>query len=117
MSLLPARQKPVFENTSLAAAFLLTDAPHSLRAYIRYCNEAVMPLFSHLESAVSEGSSQREKLFGKTSKDTSSNSQEVKLRFLDAMHSIAKVTAPAVATAFDLSGFKSACDLGGKHKN
>uniref|UniRef100_G3NB95 Acetylserotonin O-methyltransferase-like n=1 Tax=Gasterosteus aculeatus aculeatus TaxID=481459 RepID=G3NB95_GASAC len=107
------RQKPVFENTSLAAAFLLTDAPHSLRAYIRYCNEAVMPLFSHLESAVSEGSSQREKLFGKTSKDTSSNSQEVKLRFLDAMHSIAKVTALAVATAFDLSGFKSACDLGG----
>ncbi|KAM8854725.1 putative bifunctional dTTP/UTP pyrophosphatase/methyltransferase protein isoform 1-T3 [Spinachia spinachia] len=110
-------QKPGFENTRLAARFLLTDAPHSLRAYIRYCNDAVWPLFSHLESAVSEGARQREKLFGKTSKDTfqdtSSNSQEVKLRFLDAMHSIAEVTGQAVVTAFDLSRFKTACDLGG----
>lgn len=31
-----------------------------------------------------------------------------------AMHSIAKVTGKAVATAFDLSRFKTACDLGGE---
>ena len=31
-----------------------------------------------------------------------------------AMHSIAKVTGKDVATAFDLSTFKTACDLGGK---
>ena len=30
-----------------------------------------------------------------------------------AMHSIAHLTARDVATAFDLSQFKSACDLGG----
>lgn len=30
-----------------------------------------------------------------------------------AMHSIAHLTARDVATAFDLSRFKSACDLGG----
>ncbi len=47
-------------------------------------------------------------------KDTFYNSQEVKLRFMNAMHSIAKVTGKAVATAFDLSSFKTACDLGGK---
>ncbi|CAJ1079785.1 probable bifunctional dTTP/UTP pyrophosphatase/methyltransferase protein isoform X1 [Xyrichtys novacula] len=45
--------------------------------------------------------------------DTVYYNQEVKLRFMKAMHSIAKVTGRAVATAFDLSGFKSACDLGG----
>lgn len=48
--------------------------------------------------------------------DTFYNSQEVKLRFMNAMHSIAKVTGKAVATAFDLSRFKTACDLGGKDR-
>ena len=35
---------------------------------------------------------------------------------MTAMDSIAKVTGKAVATAFDLSGFKTACDLGGKER-
>ena len=33
---------------------------------------------------------------------------------MNAMHSICKVTGKAVATAFDLSAYKTACDLGGK---
>lgn len=49
-------------------------------------------------------------------KDAVYNSQEVKLRFMGAMHSIAKVTGKAVATAFDLSRFKTACDLGGERR-
>lgn len=48
--------------------------------------------------------------------DTVYNSDEVKLRFMNAMHSIAKVTGKAVATAFDLSRFKTACDLGGEER-
>jgi len=36
---------------------------------------------------------------------------------MNAMHSFAKVTATVVATAFDLSSFKTACDLGGKNSN
>ncbi|XP_074514745.1 putative bifunctional dTTP/UTP pyrophosphatase/methyltransferase protein isoform X2 [Sebastes fasciatus] len=110
-------QKPVYENTDLATRFLPSDAPFSLRGYIQHCNDTVWPLFSHLESAVREGANQREKAFGKKSKDvfqdTYYKSQEVKLRFMNAMHSIAKVTGKAVATAFDLSAFKTACDLGG----
>lgn len=35
---------------------------------------------------------------------------------MKAMHSIAKVTGKSVATAFDLSSYKVACDLGGKRK-
>lgn len=49
-------------------------------------------------------------------KDTFYNSLDVKLRFMSAMHSIAKVTGNAVATAFDLSSFKTACDLGGEQR-
>jgi hypothetical protein len=39
---------------------------------------------------------------------------ERKLRFMKAMHGIAEVAGPAVITAFDLSRFKTACDLGGE---
>uniref|UniRef100_A0A8C0JEI4 Acetylserotonin O-methyltransferase n=1 Tax=Chelonoidis abingdonii TaxID=106734 RepID=A0A8C0JEI4_CHEAB len=39
--------------------------------------------------------------------------KEAKQHFMTAMHSIAKLTARDVATAFDLSPFRSVCDLGG----
>ncbi|XP_041807122.1 probable bifunctional dTTP/UTP pyrophosphatase/methyltransferase protein isoform X1 [Chelmon rostratus] len=110
-------QKPAYENTDLASCFLRSDAPFSLQGYIHHCNDTVWPLFSHLESAVRDGTNQHEKAFGKKSKDmfqdTFYNSHSVKLRFMNAMDSIAKVTGKAVATAFDLSSFKTACDLGG----
>uniref|UniRef100_UPI0037E71FEF probable bifunctional dTTP/UTP pyrophosphatase/methyltransferase protein isoform X2 n=1 Tax=Semicossyphus pulcher TaxID=241346 RepID=UPI0037E71FEF len=110
-------QKLLYENTDLATRFLLSDAPSSLLGYIQHCNITVWPLFSHLESAVREGTNQHEKAFGKKSKDmfqdTIYYNQDVKLRFMKAMHSIANVTGRAVATAFDLSSFKTACDLGG----
>lgn len=32
---------------------------------------------------------------------------------MDAMHSIARVAGKDVATAFDLSSYKTACDIGG----
>ncbi|XP_071782448.1 putative bifunctional dTTP/UTP pyrophosphatase/methyltransferase protein isoform X1 [Centroberyx gerrardi] len=110
-------QKPVYDNSDLARRFLLSDAPWSLQGYIEHCNELVWPLFSHLESAVREGTNQHQKAFGKKSNDLFQdayyNRHEVKLRFMNAMHSIAKATGRAVATAFDLSSFKTACDLGG----
>ncbi|XP_056285094.1 probable bifunctional dTTP/UTP pyrophosphatase/methyltransferase protein [Pseudoliparis swirei] len=110
-------QKPVFENTDLSAHYLLTDAPRSLRGHIARCDDTAWPLFSRLDSAVREGASQREKAFSKTTEDTLQetfhNSQEDKLGFMNAMHSMAQVTGRAVATAFDLSRFKTACDLGG----
>uniref|UniRef100_A0A7N6B8L9 Acetylserotonin O-methyltransferase-like n=1 Tax=Anabas testudineus TaxID=64144 RepID=A0A7N6B8L9_ANATE len=106
-----------YENTALATRFLWSESPFSLHGYIQHCDSTVWPLFSHLESAVWEGTNQHEKAFGKKSKDIFQdsyyNSQEVKLRFMNAMHSIAKVTGAAVAKAFDLSSYKTACDLGG----
>lgn len=69
MSLVPACQKPVYKNSDLAKRFLLSHAPFSLRGYIQHCNNTVWPLFSHLESAVREGTNQHEKAFGRKSKD------------------------------------------------
>ncbi|XP_072252693.1 probable bifunctional dTTP/UTP pyrophosphatase/methyltransferase protein [Leuresthes tenuis] len=107
--------RPMYENTDLATSLLRSDAPFSLHGYIQHCNDTLWPLFSHTESAVLQGTSQCGK--AKKSKDmrqdAASNGKEVKLRFMNAMHSYAKVTATVVATAFDLSSFKTACDLGG----
>ncbi|XP_056145400.1 probable bifunctional dTTP/UTP pyrophosphatase/methyltransferase protein isoform X2 [Lampris incognitus] len=112
-----AHQTPTYENTRLAWRFLRSEAPESLQGYIQHCNETLWPLFSHLEKAVMEGTSQHEKAFGNKSnnlfQDAYYNRHEVKLRFMNAMHGIARVTGKAVATAFDLSRFQSACDLGG----
>lgn len=133
----------MYENADLATDFLRSDAPCSLHGYLQHCNETMWPLFSHLESAVQEGTSQREKAFSKqmlqvaisdfcviylrcwwehiqthllSLKETSSSSREGKLRFMKAMHNIAKITGKTIATAFDLSTYKSACDLGGKKR-
>ncbi|XP_010903993.2 probable bifunctional dTTP/UTP pyrophosphatase/methyltransferase protein isoform X1 [Esox lucius] len=111
------RKGKEYTNSELSRRFLLSDASYSLQGYIQHCNEMVWPLFSYLESAVKEGTNQHEKAFGKTSdnlfQDTYYSRNEVKLRFMKAMHSIAIVSSRDVAMAFDLSQYTTACDLGG----
>lgn len=107
----------VYRNTEQASRFLVSDSPVSLHGYILHCNDMVWPLFSHLENAVVEGISQHERAFGKKNEDVFQDAyyskDEVKIRFMDAMHNIARVTGKDVATAFDLSSYKTACDIGG----
>ncbi|NXL92149.1 ASML protein, partial [Alectura lathami] len=105
-----------YSNTDSANTYLASDGEHSLHGYIIHSNDHVWPLFTNLESAVKEGSRQNHRAFGKKTEDLFNDyfqSQEVKQRFMAAMHSIAHLTARDVAMAFDLSEFKSACDLGG----
>ncbi|KAI7808611.1 probable bifunctional dTTP/UTP pyrophosphatase/methyltransferase protein isoform X2 [Triplophysa rosa] len=111
------KQQDVYRNTEEARRFLVSDSPLSLHGYILHCNDMVWPLFSHLESAVREGTSQHERAFGKMNKDMFQDvyysQDDIKMRFMKAMHSIVKVTGKDVAMAFDLSSFKTACDIGG----
>ncbi|KAI1899613.1 hypothetical protein AGOR_G00063590 [Albula goreensis] len=106
-----------YRNTEQAQRYLVSSSELSLHGYIIHCNDHVWPLFTHLEHAVQEGASQYERAFGKRLDDLFQDayyeSKERKLRFMNAMHSIAKVTGRDVASAFDLSRFKTACDLGG----
>ncbi|KAM6140649.1 putative bifunctional dTTP/UTP pyrophosphatase/methyltransferase protein isoform 2-T2 [Pterocles gutturalis] len=105
-----------YSNTDSANTYLTSDGEYSLHGYIIHSNDHLWPLFTHLESAVKEGSRQNHRAFGNKAEDLFKDyyhSQEVKQRFMAAMHSIAHLTARDVATAFDLSKFKSACDLGG----
>ncbi|KFQ40964.1 N-acetylserotonin O-methyltransferase-like, partial [Nestor notabilis] len=105
-----------YSNTDSTNTYLTSDGEYSLHGYIIHSNDHLWPLFTYLESAVKEGSRQNHRAFGKKAEDLFKDyyhSQEVKQRFMAAMHSIARLTARDVATAFDLSRFKSACDLGG----
>ncbi|KAG7262506.1 hypothetical protein CRUP_006395 [Coryphaenoides rupestris] len=128
-------QDAVYQNSCLVQRYLLSDSATSLLGYLEHCDELVWPLFSHLEDAVREGTNQHAKVSGQTTSNTTNTTSNTtttttsttdnnmfqnlysrdaqKLRFMRAMHSIAGVAGPAVAAAFDLSRFKTACDLGG----
>ncbi|XP_063999542.1 probable bifunctional dTTP/UTP pyrophosphatase/methyltransferase protein isoform X2 [Pogoniulus pusillus] len=105
-----------YSNTDSANTYLTSDGEYSVHGYIIHSNDHLWPLFTNLESAVKEGKRQSHRAFGTKEHDLFKDyyhSQELKQRFMAAMHSIAHLTARDVATAFDLSQFKSACDLGG----
>ncbi len=59
----------MYRNTEQASRFLVSDSPESFHGYILHCNDMVWPLFSHLENAVREGTSQHERAFGKKNED------------------------------------------------
>lgn len=112
---LKCENKPVYRNTEQARQFLVSDSPLSLRAYILHCNDMIWPLFTHLESAVREGT-KHERTLGKSEnviQDVNLKKEDVMRHFMNAMHSIANVTGKDVATAFNLSRFRTACDVGG----
>ncbi|XP_054440997.1 probable bifunctional dTTP/UTP pyrophosphatase/methyltransferase protein isoform X2 [Pteronotus mesoamericanus] len=106
-----------YSNTDLASLYLLSDGEYSLHGFIMRNNDLVWPLFSHLEFAMREGTHQLHRVLGTMGKhlfqDFHYGSQEKRQQFMAAMHSLINVAARQVATAFDLSQFTSACDLGG----
>ncbi|KAJ8383533.1 hypothetical protein AAFF_G00219830 [Aldrovandia affinis] len=106
-----------YRNTDQANRYLVSTSEVSLHGYVLHCDERLWPLFTHMEHAVQEGTNQNERAFGKTSdrlsQDHLNSVKEEKLRFMNAMHGIAKLTGRDVVSAFDLSRFKTACDLGG----
>uniref|UniRef100_A0ACB8FJF1 Uncharacterized protein n=1 Tax=Sphaerodactylus townsendi TaxID=933632 RepID=A0ACB8FJF1_9SAUR len=106
-----------YSNSDLANLYLVSDCEFSLHDFILHCDDRIWPLFTHLELAVKEGTSQNHFAIGKKGEDLFQDfyyqNTEMKQHFMSAMHSIAKMTARDVASAFDLSQFRVVCDLGG----
>ncbi|XP_035873142.1 probable bifunctional dTTP/UTP pyrophosphatase/methyltransferase protein [Phyllostomus discolor] len=106
-----------YSNTPLATLYLLSDGEYSLHSFIMTQEEVSWPFFSYLDFAVREGTVQAQRALGTAGEDHYQEcfykNREKKLQFMRAMHGHTKVAARHVATAFDLSGFTSACDLGG----
>ncbi len=110
-----ARQGNEYVNTPLADEYLARSSPRTLCGYIRYSNEALYPLWEHLDDAVTEGTNRWKQTFGTEGGLFTHffRTPEAQRDFLMGMHGFGTISSPAVIAAFDLSRFASFVDLGG----
>uniref|UniRef100_A0A8D0WNT5 Acetylserotonin O-methyltransferase like n=1 Tax=Sus scrofa TaxID=9823 RepID=A0A8D0WNT5_PIG len=107
-----------YSNTEAATLHLVSDGEHSLHGLAVYHDDHVWDLLTHLDRAVREGAGPTHRALGAMQaeplcQDAPHEGTEGTLRFMRAAHGLSTLTARHVATAFDLSRFSSACDLGG----
>ncbi|XP_072900289.1 probable bifunctional dTTP/UTP pyrophosphatase/methyltransferase protein isoform X1 [Hemitrygon akajei] len=102
---------PLYKNTKFANTFLVSGAANSMSDYILYNNDYIWPLFSHLDTAIKEGPGQCLSAPGGKAEDLFQNSEQM-LSLMSAINNVVKVVGKDIVRAFDLSSFKTACDLG-----
>jgi acetylserotonin N-methyltransferase len=104
-----------YVNTPQADKYLRSDSPDSLTGYINYSNDALYPMWAHLEDAVREGTPRWKQTFGVQGGIFSGffKTEHDKREFLKGMHGFGRTCSPAVAAAFDLGRFHRLIDLGG----
>lgn len=104
-----------YVNTPEADKYLRSDSPDTLTGYIRYSNEALYPIWGHLEDAVREGTHRWKQTFGLDGPIFAHffRTPEKMREFQKGMHGFGRLSSPAVVAAFDLSRFHRLVDLGG----
>ncbi|KAG8450583.1 hypothetical protein GDO86_003014 [Hymenochirus boettgeri] len=107
----------VYSNTELANTYLVSDSEFSVHGFVIYSNDRLWTRYSNLENALKEGTCKNQKNLENKPQATNCGvcqcSSALKQHFMEAMHGMMRVTSKAVATAFDLSRYSCACDLGG----
>jgi acetylserotonin O-methyltransferase len=109
------KQGDVYINTPEAEKYLRSDSPDTLTGYIRYSNDALYPMWGHLEDAVREGTHRWKQTFDLDGPifshffRTESSMQD----FQRGMRGFGRLSSPAVVSAFDLGRFRRLVDLGG----
>jgi acetylserotonin O-methyltransferase len=105
----------MYVNTPEADKYLRSDSPDSLTGYIHYSDEALYPMWGHLEDAVREGTPRWKQTFGIEGGIWAGyfRTEKTKRNFLKGMHGFGRISSPAVAAAFDLGHFHRLIDLGG----
>ena len=104
-----------YVNTAEAEKYLRSDSPDTLCGYIRYSNDALYPMWGHLEDAVWEGTHRWKQTFGLDGPIFSHffRTEDAMRDFMRGMHGFGRLSSPAVVAAFDLSRFHRLVDLGG----
>ena len=104
-----------YQNDAVAEAYLYGGSALSLRGYVRYSDEALYPMWGHLEDAVREGTHRWTQSFGLAGPIFSAffRTDDAMRDFLMGMHGFGMLTSPKVVSAFDLSRFHRLVDLGG----
>ncbi|TTK00928.1 Acetylserotonin O-methyltransferase [Bagarius yarrelli] len=116
ISRLNEKGEVVYSNTEMSTMFLTKSSPQSLYHSIKYYSNTIYLSWHYLNDAVREGTNQYEKAFGVSSKDLFKalyRSEEEMVKFMQLMNSIWNVCGRDVISAFNLSHFRSICDLGG----
>lgn len=109
------KEGPNFANTPEASEYLCAGSKHSMLGYINYSNDILMRLWLNLEDAVREGTNRWNQTYGSSGPlfDSFFPTDDAMRTFIMGMHGFGTLSSPAVAQAFDLSGFHHIADLGG----
>ena len=109
------KQDGAYANRPIAETYLCAGSPLSLTGYVLYSNEALFPMWTHLEDAIREGTHRWTQTFGwQGSLFEHFFKTEARQRsFLGGMHGFGQLSSAAVVAAFDLSKFARMADLGG----
>jgi acetylserotonin N-methyltransferase len=104
-----------YKNLPAANKYLTTNSPQRLTGYIKYSNDVLWKLWGHLEDAVREGKHRWTQVYGWDGPIFTNffRDEAAKRDFLFGMHGYGLISSPEVVAAFDLSRFKTICDLGG----
>jgi acetylserotonin N-methyltransferase len=104
-----------YGNTPEADKYLRSDSPDTLTGYILYSNQALYPMWGHLETAVREGTHRWKQTFGFEGPIFSHffRTEAAMREFQKGMHGFGRLSSPSVVAAFDLSRFHRLVDLGG----
>ena len=105
----------VYANQPVAGAYLCDHSPLSLTGYVLYSNEALFPMWAHLEDAIREGTHRWTQTFGWQGSlfEHFFKTDARQRSFLRGMHGFGQLSSAAVVAAFDLSRFRRMADLGG----
>ncbi len=105
----------VYSNQPVAETYLRRSSPRTLTGYILYSNNALYPMWGHLDDAVREGTHRWKQAFGFDGMifDHFFRTEESRRDFIAGMHGFGMISSPKVVAAFDLSRFKRLVDLGG----
>ncbi|XP_056152146.1 acetylserotonin O-methyltransferase 2 [Lampris incognitus] len=105
-----------YSSTDVANLYLAKGSAKSLHDMILYQSQTIYPLWSNMVDAVREGKNQNERTFGLPAEDIFQaiyRSEEEMLKFMGLMNSSWVLDGQDIATAFNLSSFKTVVDLGG----
>jgi acetylserotonin O-methyltransferase len=105
----------LYANSDVATVYLLRGSPRTMVGYILYSDRVLYPMWGHLDDALREGTHRWKQTFGLEGALFSHffKTEEDKRAFLLGMHGMGQLSSPAVASSFDLSGFRRVVDLGG----
>ena len=109
------REGATFANTDVSEVYLCKHSPRRMTGYIAYSDRVLWKMWANLPDAIREGTNRWKQTFGLDGPLFTNffRSDEDKREFLWGMHGFGMISSPAVAAAFDLSGFRHLVDLGG----